>query len=106
MKQSTIHFYPIPEEPFDVIREATLPQWQGQGVLEKLLEELGDSRAFLEGCLTERKNTKTSEQERPGPAGMLQNFPMLEAVIHESSRCVMADSISFGGRQLDRSGRF
>ena len=70
---------------------------QDQGVLEKLLEELGDSRAFLKGCLTESKNTKTNEQERPGPAGILQNFPLLEAVILESSRCVITDSIIFGG---------
>ena len=62
---------------------------QDQGVLEKLLEELVDNRASLEDCLVEGKNAKTKEQERLGPAGILQNFPLLQAVMLESSRRVM-----------------
>ena len=62
---------------------------QDQGVLEKLLEELVDDRASLEGCLVEGKNEKSKEQERIGPTGILQNFPPLQEVMLESSRRVM-----------------
>ena len=62
---------------------------QNRGVLEKLLEELVGNRASLEGCLVEGKNEKSKEQERIGPAGILQNFPLLRAVMLESSRRVM-----------------
>ena len=57
-------------------------------MVEKLLEELNTADTVLQKYLTERESTGSSEHEKTGPADIMQNFPLLEAVIHESNRRV------------------
>lgn len=71
-------------------------------MLEHLREELDIDWSSLESCLAEGKKAKTSEQERSGLVGVLKNFPLLEAVVLESNRQVMKNSIILGVEQLNR----
>ena len=68
-------------------------------MLEHLRGELNIDWPSLESCLAKGKKSKTSEQERSGLVGILKNFPLLQAVVLESNRHVMKNSIVWGGEQ-------
>lgn len=78
-------------------------------MVEKLIEELNTADIVLQEYLTERESTGSSEYKKTGPTDIMKNFPLLQAVMHESNRrvrrCVVS-GISNGNLEICRQRHF